>query len=257
MKSGMVGKTTAATRSKASDKNVLAPPPAARGKRGSLVIATQVYGGSPKAPVLSGSASKSGGMQMRATGSARPAALDVAKQLLKAPSRSATSLLPQARIWAAPPTLEHHPSCTPRQRPSRSQAPTNMAHFVASNPQVKGTFKGKSGAAVAQPVEGAGLAVPPVVPPQLIPTILWPPVGRAPHRLLAALCIQHEPRSRAGPKGGLPSGQLYALLSIPGRCRPRAGRRRVRLARARDRRASPTSKGRRTSCTCSTARCGK
>eukprot|EP00964_Phaeocystis_antarctica_P096539 scaffold62833_cov63-Phaeocystis_antarctica.AAC.2 len=115
MKSGMVGKTTAATRSKASDKNVLAPPPAARGKRGSLVIATQVYGGSPKAPVLSGSASKSGGMQMRATGSARPAALDVAKQLLKAPSRSATSLLPQARIWAAPPTLEHHPSCTPRQ----------------------------------------------------------------------------------------------------------------------------------------------
>ena len=66
---------------------------------------------------------------------------------------------------------------------------------------------------MAQPVEGAGLAVPPVVPPQLIPTILWPPVGRDPHRLLAALCTQHEPRSRAGPKGGLPCGKLCAPVN--------------------------------------------
>lgn len=85
---GVVGKTTAATRGKESDKTSSSPQ--ARGKRGSLVAATQVYGGPAKAPVLNGSASKSGGMQMRSTGTARPAAVDVGKQLLKVPSRSAT-----------------------------------------------------------------------------------------------------------------------------------------------------------------------
>ena len=143
---GVVGKTTAATRGKESDKTSSSPP-VARGKRGSLVAAAQAYGGPAKAPVLNGSASKSGGMQMRATGTARPAAVDVGKQLLKVPSRSAT---------CCPARSTHsggEQGCPPRQRRTAALRlqPTHMAHFVASNLQIKSSSKGKSGAAVTQP----------------------------------------------------------------------------------------------------------
>ena len=168
---GVVGKTTAATRGKESDKTSSSPQ--ARGKRGSLVAATQVYGGPAKAPVLNGSASKSGGMQMRSTGTARPAAVDVGKQLLKVPSRSATCCPARSThsLW------RRARGCPPPSAPQPlSGSNQHMAHFVASNLQIKSSFKGKSGTAVTQPVESAGLVVPPQLPPRC--GLLWG--GRSP-----------------------------------------------------------------------------
>jgi hypothetical protein len=115
---GLAGKTTAARRGKESDKAASSPsPPAARGKRGSLVAAEQVYCGSAK---LSGSASKSGGVQMRRIGMARPAAVDVAKQQLKVPSRGLPQVycpcprLGSGQLYGSSThNLERDPSCTP------------------------------------------------------------------------------------------------------------------------------------------------